>query len=151
MNITKQTISQIEEIVSISFWKGSNESTPEKADSVYLGYFVNGECLYITIKCPKKQEVTLEWVKSKIEKSLSPSTKSNLHRFDNLATLIGGCSPNLYGLGKSNWFEKDDNDEIDNKLNEMGIEYKKEYSLEHFVIRYKISTKKENLEKIKAL
>jgi hypothetical protein len=115
-------------------------------DCDYLA-FVNP---YKTIRLPKKQLVTLEWVLSKLyeqkefvnlSKSISKLINTNMN-----------CYPTSYGIGIFCFFGMpSDITDVESYLNKNNIEFINEYSQAHWVYRFKISKKNENIKKLKTL
>ena len=100
---------------------------------------------------PKK--ITLEWIDKKL------NTNTNYRNFTlNFKKLVkfGNIYPTSYGIGYSCLFsnkEKMDEDLglITKELNDKKIKFSTEYSDAMYVLRFIISTKKENIEKINSL
>ena len=106
-----------------------------------------------TIKLPKKKLITIEWIMNKINsdktfKSFAKEFKKLIEKkisgtFDVYAT--------TYGIGVSIFHNHDKENQIktiENLLKEKGIKYNLEYSDAFYVLRFKISKSKENIEKI---
>ena len=116
--------------------------------------FVN----FKTFRLPKKKLVDLEWIMNKWN-----SEKAFVSFVEDFKTLLQergykhsiNCYPTSYGIGVFVMLGHRDNikkmkSDIDNLMNEIGVDYRNEYSDAGWVFRYVISKKKENIDKIKA-
>lgn len=107
----------------------------------------------------KSKEITADYVLKLVEKNekaysgvygefaLKMQALLKEHKIDNRFAIY----PTTYGIGVwifFNYHADDDIQFVTKILDERGIEYYNEFSDRHFVYRYKVSKKKENLEKI---
>ena len=141
MKISKETIGRLNEL-GYNVWAHDSSMKPvsfEKGNYIYIDYR--------SIKTPAAKEVTVEWLLNKIGSSyinLSTYLKS---LFDTLSIY-----PASYGIGVCSLigFEKDV-DSVKNKLSDLGITYRCEYSECRFVYRFILSKEKENINILKSL
>lgn len=122
----------------------------EKFDCVTItGFDKEGYYIGKWFKTPKKKEVTLSYIMNKINYETVYRNLTNV-----FAKLCKKTSfyPTTYGFGiEVIWGMKDYEDEIEminKKLENMGIEYRNEFSEAGWVYRYVISKNKSNLDKI---
>jgi hypothetical protein len=107
-------------------------------------------------KLPKKKLVDFDWVMGKI--NTDKVYQSFTENFKKLLTIKGyqnsiNVYPTSYGIGifVMYQFRSEINrlkEDVNSLLDEYGIEYSSEYSDAGWVFRYKISKKKENIEKL---
>ena len=142
MKISKETICTLNGL-GYNVWahdSNMNAVSFEKGDHIYIDYR--------SIKTPKGKEVTAEWLLNKI----SDNGYINLSGY--LAGLFGTLSvyPASYGIGVASLigFEKDV-DSVKNKLNDLGITYRCEYSECRFVYRFIISKDSKNMRVLESL
>jgi len=114
--------------------------------------FIHNQKKSKTFKLPKKLDY--DWIAKKVDIFLDGSYKNLSGIFSSLVN--GFTYSTSYGIGYSCLFsdkEKFDSDTklIENKLNNLGIEFKAQFSDARYILRYIISTKKENLDVIKGL
>lgn len=126
------------------------------ADTLYIWYGDKGRMVVQKVSI-KSKEITEDYVLKLIEKN-EKSYKGIYGNFaDKMNKLIAGRAsqlsiyPTTYGIGI--WifynFKAEENiTYVENILKEKGIEYYNEYSDARYVYRFKISKKKENLERI---
>ena len=123
-----------------------NEVTYEKAVHLEIYTF---EPHYITMSFKLPKNLTLEWVSKKIETKLNQ--KSNYKRlFDGLN--LAGFYNTTYGVGvfMPSWNENRIK-ELEQRLNDLNIEYKTQYSDAHWVFRFVFSKSEKNINKINSL
>lgn len=164
MNISKETIKILEEQYIISFIDDNlRDSTPEKATQLAVHWEKidntgnnDNDLLYVGeyIKAPKK-EITIDYVANKISKK---SVFKNFCNYFNgiIEKYRFNAYPTSYGIGIFVILGFRDNINetkylIESSLNELGIEFKTEYSDAHWVFRYKISKSTENIKRIERL
>ena len=142
MKISKETISDLKKM-GYDVWahdSNMNAVSFEKGDYIYIDYR--------SIKTPKKQEVTTEWLLNKI------SDKSYINLSGYLSSLFNTVCvySTSYGIGVSSLigFEKDA-ESVKNTLNVLGLKYRCEYSECRFVYRFILSKEEENLNILKSL
>jgi len=114
--------------------------------------FVDSGLKNKTYKLPKK--VTLKWIISKINSFEDVKYKNLSSIFNKACTSYTYATS--YGFGYSCTYKtkeafKKDTDFIENKLNTIGIEFKTQMSDGGWVLRYIISSKKENLQKLNSI
>lgn len=100
-------------------------------------------------KTPKAKEVTLDYIMNKVNEESIYRNLSNL--FSKLCKNIP-VYPTTYGIGIDAFYNREMRKEIkmvEDKLNELGIEYRNEFSEAGYVYRFVISKKSVNLKKIK--
>lgn len=166
MNISKETISQLEEICTFRFTKdGYDDCDVNDATEIQIGYEkLNGNIIdekgyiinYIgkAVKATKK-EISIDYLLNRIN---TDKTFENFTKYFN--KLLHGTGINAYpasygigifvAIGFRNNIDKTKND-IESKLNELNIKYITGYSDAGWVFRYKISKSKENINLIKKL
>jgi len=145
MNISEETIKAIEEMYSVTWFdEQGNDVHPTKATEILFGH-LNEEDLsevpYIgkSFKLPKKKEVTLDYLLSKL--NTEKIYKNFSEKFNKIVKLNGiTCYPTSYGIGVFVAFAfresiKDIKAKIENALNEHGIEYTTQYSDAGWVFR----------------
>jgi len=142
-----------------------NETTFDKITKITIGFYNPNkdknnydEAVYIgkTIKLPKKKQVDVRFILDKINsesvyKSFADEFSKLLKKKFNIGNGLS-VYPTTYGIGIFVLFNhnaRDTKRKIDELLNELGIEYYNEFSDAKYVYRYKISKKKENIDKIK--
>lgn len=143
------------------------DESPETTN-IYVGFHVlNGtiddfgketvevEGINKTIKIPKNKLVTPEYILDKINKektfkNFSKDFKKLLNKagFDGVSVY-----PTTYGIGIFIPFSNIEKTKksVESILDKYNIEYKNEYSDARWVLRYKISKKRENIEKLKTI
>lgn len=161
MNIKKETIERfIKETglnVKIGFFNGWNNfynkidfSKVKEYDCVTICGFTNeGENVSKWFKSPKNKEVTFEYIMNKVNQESIYRNLSDL--FSKLCKNIP-VYPTTYGIGVDAFYNQYMCNEIkiiEDKLNELGIEYRNEFSEAGYVYRFVISKKSINLQKIK--
>ena len=163
MNISKQTISELNELYSFSFWDydSCNEVSVEKANSICIGFSKDetgniDELITKTIKVPSKKEITTDYIINKLN---SDKTYNSFAEY--FQKLLGKESnmnvyPTTYGIGifvAIGYRNSIDitKVKISNLLNELGVKYENEYSGAGWVFRYKISKTKENISLIESI
>ncbi len=157
MNISPETLKQLDALYTYFFMdEYMNEVQAEKGTILHIGYarpIGDEEPEYISkdIKATKK-ETTLEYILDKI--NAHSVYKSFATHFGKLLKPMGlNAYPTTYGIGifvvlMRNKTSEAIQTEIDTLLNNLGIEYKTEYSNAHWVFRYKISKSTANIERI---
>lgn len=122
-------------------------------------YIHYGADRMISRSCGKCEIITKERVLSLIEKD-NKSYEGAYGKFtDQLRQLIKrdgkleyfNVYPTTYGIGVwviYNWHLDDDLKYMDELMKKVGLEYSNEYSLAKWVFRYKISKKRDNLQKL---
>lgn len=144
MRITKETISKLNEL-GYDVWahdNNCNEVPFEKGSYIYIDYR--------SVKIPKQKEVTVEWVLDKISKESSYRNLSNYLR--KLFSSTMSVYPASYGIGINSLFGFKNNVEmVENKLRELGLKYRCEFSDCRFVYRFIISTDTVNMNILKSL
>lgn len=109
-------------------------------DGTYIGKFFN---------VPKSKEVTLDYIMNKLNQESVYRNLSDM--FSKLCKNLA-VYPTTYGIGIDAFYNFGLDDEIkqvEDKLNELGIEYRTEFSEARYVYRFVISKKSINLQKIK--
>jgi hypothetical protein len=147
--------------ISFSLWDDyMNDDVKEKdATSMNVYNFTDGFLDMKTLKLPKKKLVDFDWVMNKInsEKTYKNFTES----FKKLLASKGyknsiNVYPTSYGIGVFVAMSyRNQTEEIKQNINELletyRIDYTNESSDAGWVFRYKISKKKENIEKLNEL
>jgi hypothetical protein len=121
---------------------------------IYIGFFDDVHVMR-TFRVPKKKEVTVEWLLDKIGQATT--YKNFTEEFKKLLKLKGYTNgvtvyPTSYGIGVFVPFTsniKEIHKNITELLDELKIQYWNEYSRARWVLRYKISKKSENIERLK--
>lgn len=158
MNISKETIKQLESEFSILFYdNNANIVKPENATELSVIYRYVGEnieLIHKTIKATKK-ETTYDYVLNKIN---SESVYKDFSVYFNQLVKKYSFSayPTTYGIGVfiAVGFRESINKakhQIENELNNLGIKFTTEYSNAMYVFRYKISKEQENVNRIKKI
>jgi DNA polymerase III sliding clamp (beta) subunit (PCNA family) len=155
-NIQKNILSLLEEITN-SYWyftdkNFSNTQNIENADYIRSAFDKDGDFVDYNVKIPEKKFLDIDYVIQQINKKNIYTSFAN--KFSELLKKEGisyNAYPTTYGIGififaNSNY--KEDIDKIEKLLDKTNIEYYKEYSDAHFVLRFKISKSKENISKI---
>ena len=130
-------------LVDLNF-DGINENEP------YL-FIINGTRSR-THRLPKKLKT--EWIQNKISKFInSKSQYINLIKTFKKLDIKGGIYYTSFGFSfctfmKSKERFEQDNNRIKAHLNDLGIEYSNEFSDACWVYRYRISQRKENIDRI---
>lgn len=155
MNISKETIKKLEELGYVVFGMSGYKSTDEGLsfnDAEYLVVSLsNDESFYIkSLKTPKVKEVTVDWVLSKIERE---SSYKNLSQY--LRKIFGysiSVYPASYGIGIDTLGEyKRTAKTVSDKLNELGLKFRNEFSNAAWVYRFVISRDKDNMRILESL
>lgn len=161
MNISKETIERfIKETglnIKIGFFNGWDNfynkidfSKIKEYDCITIcGFTHDGENISKWFKTPKTKEVTFDYIMNKLNQESIYRNLSDL--FSKLCKNIP-VYPTTYGIGVDAFYNRDMSKEIrmiEDKLNELGIEYRNEFSEAGYVYRFVISKKSVNLEKIK--
>ena len=126
------------------------------ADTIYIRYGDKGRMVVQKVSV-KSKEITEDYVMKLIEKNEKSYNGIYGNFADKMNKLIAGRTsqlsiyPTTYGIGV--WifynFKAEENiTYVENILKEKGIEYYNEFSDAHYVYRFKISKKRENLERI---
>jgi len=143
--ITNQELDQVRTdyngLVSIIDWNGSPE----------LFCAINGKKK--SFKLPKNADIT--WVNTKISNWLN-AEYSNLRPVFEKLGIKGNIYYTSFGFSYDCFFKnaetmKIETAELSKALDNIGIEYKNEYSDAFWVYRYKISQSKSNIDKINNL
>ena len=106
---------------------------------------------------PLSLHVTTGWIAKKIELMFAyHSTWINITHIFKQLQLPGDIYFTSFGFSYDCFFKgdkkfKSDNEILSNRLKELGIEFTNEFSDAYWVFRYRISKKKENLDKINNL
>nr|WP_302584797.1 hypothetical protein [Paraprevotella clara]DAV71935.1 MAG TPA: hypothetical protein [Caudoviricetes sp.] len=155
MNITKETISKLEEF-------GYNVWADDKYGFVDMDDYKNATHIGIgtksdsddwfckSFKTPNEKEVTVEWVLSKINKESSYKNLSQYLRriFDYSISVY----PASYGIGVDTFGNyKVTAKNISDKLEELGLKYRNEFSEGRWVYRFIVSKDSENMRILKSL
>lgn len=162
MIITKETIEKLKENnihleTEISLFDNDLDcdvmKSIDKATTIYLSPEKwNGEYFSKTLKAPKKKEVTVEWIMNKLN---ADSIYVNISRY--LAKIFSSqginCYPTSYGVGVDTLFHVNQKtrDMVAQKLNELGLKFRNEYSSAHWVYRFVISKDAENMRIMQSL
>ena len=128
---------------------------PYEYDRLYIEY--DGK-LIIKKENIKSKEITIDYIDKLIAKNEKAYSgyygefAKNMQRLLKENGLANDFSvyPTTYGIGVwviCNWNAKDDIDKVTQILDERGIEYYNEYSEAHWVYRYKVSKKADNIAK----
>lgn len=158
MIISQETVDKLKEIYgkSIYFNKENhdydNECDPKEANYIGVGFTPDGDYIGAYFAAPKKKEVTLEWALNKINaKSEYISFVEDFNKLLKKKHLDVSAYPTTYGIGIFSFHHASlkDSGKIDDLLNELGIQFKKEFSDARYVLRYKISKNSINMGKIK--
>lgn len=110
----------------------------------------------LRIKLPKKKFVDAGYIIDKVIKRVSTGSTNFRHIFEKLLNITGySIYSTSFGFSVSTWQLSDDFHKDVNKISDLldrhGVEYKNEYSDAHWVYRFKISKKRENLDKLKQI
>lgn len=161
MIISKETIDRfVKETglnVKIGYFDGWNDSynkidfsnIKEYNCITICGFTHDGFNVTKWFKTPKAKEITFDYIMTKINQESVYRNLSDL--FSKLCKNIP-VYPTTYGIGIDAFYNREMSNEIkmvENKLNELGIEYRNEFSEAGYVYRFVISKKSVNLEKIK--
>jgi len=108
-----------------------------------------------TIKLPKTKTIDKSYIKNEIEKWLNSKYK-NLQKVFSILNIKGDIYYTSFGFSYVCWFKEQgqfnkDITSIKNKLNELNIKYKNEFSDAMWVYRFRISKNINNLNKIKKI
>jgi hypothetical protein len=138
MNILDITIKKLTDDFGIpTFFKGCNIVSKEDATELQITYDKEGEYVGIKYKSNKKTEITYDDITT-----IKEVKKTNPGIFKELSIKCGcESSHTLYGLSLCciNPHFRENEEKLDKKLKNLGIESKKEYSDNRLVLRYKIS------------
>lgn len=161
MNISKETIERFIKETGLNikigsfdgwsdFYKNIDFSMIKEYDCITIIGFTR-ECENISkwFKTPKNKEVTFDYIMNKLNQESIYRNLSDL--FSKLCKNIP-VYPTTYGIGVDAFFNRDMKNEIkfiEDKLKELGIEYRNEFSEAGYVYRFVISKKSVNLERIK--
>lgn len=155
MTITSETISKMKDLGyiieavddrcnKISFTKGNKlfiyRSKWEDDDSVF----------YMVIKTPKQKEVTVEWILSKLDRESSYKNLSQYLRqiFDYSISIY----PASYGIGVDTFGGyKASAKKVSEKLEELGLKYRTEFSDAGWVYRFIVSKGSDNMKILESL
>ena len=148
MNISKETINKIEDLGYYVWGRTGLRCTDDK-DAEYLVVVINDDIR--EFKTPKVKEVTLEWVLDRLNKE---SAYKNLREY--LVKVFGysiGIYPASYGVGIDNMFGryKTDAEKVSEKLKELGLKFRNEFSDAAWVYRFVISRDKDNMRILESL
>jgi len=113
-----------------------------------------GETIWERFKLPKRKEVDLEWIMSKLNKD-----KVYESFVENFKELLEGIEieekfsvyPTTYGIGLHVMFSREPRklmETISSELSKKNIEHHTEYSDAHYVFRFVISKSSENIERM---
>lgn len=156
MLISKETILMLESSYVIGFYDNYYNEVPAPQATRLSIHFEKhgndiGEMINKTMKAAKK-ELTFECVIGSIFKdSICESFAPIFEQFLSTKGLNVGVYATTYGIGLNlvfNCNQQEQASKIDNILKELGIEYKNEFSDTRWVLRYKISKSKLNVNKI---
>lgn len=158
MNYEKDLFKKLEDAgYSAICYKGDgwDEVDPKECTEINISNWNEGVVAKV-IRVPKKKEVTFEWIMNKLNSEAIYENFS--HKFKKLLEEKGyrnsiNVYPTSYGIGFFVMFNfRNENskikNDIDSILNKYDIEYTNERSDAGWVFRYKISKKKENIEKL---
>ena len=147
------------------------DESPETTN-IYIGFHaLNGtikelqdgkdievEGIHKTFRVPKKKLITPDYIISKVNKEnvFMDFSKGFKKLLINAGYSGSGMSiyPTSYGIGVFVIFSsglEQIKENIENTLSRYGIEYSNEYSDARWVFRYRISKKKENIDKLNCL
>lgn len=161
MNISKETIERFIKETGLNikiglfngwsdFYKNIDFSMIKEYDCItIIGFTREGENISKWFKTPKNKEVTFDYIMNKLNQESIYRNLSDL--FSKLCKNIP-VYPTTYGIGVDAFFNRDMKNEIkfiEDKLKELGIEYRNEFSEAGYVYRFIISKKSVNLQKIK--
>ena len=152
MNISKETIKKIEDLGYYVWGRTGLRCTDDGLsykDAEYLVVVINDDIR--EFKTPKVKEVTLEWVLDRLNKE---SAYKNLREY--LVKVFGysiGIYPASYGVGIDNMFgrSKTDAEKVSEKLKELGLKFRNEFSDAAWVYRFVISRDKDNMRILESL
>lgn len=156
MKITKETISKLNQL-GYNVWgckgyKTTDEGLSYKqAENLVVVLDTNDDFIIKDFKAPKEKEVTVEWVLSKINKE---SSYKNLSQY--LRKVFGysiSVYPASYGIGIDTFggHHKEIASKITDKLKELGLKYRNEFSDAAWVYRFIISKDSENMKILESL
>jgi hypothetical protein len=152
MNISKETIEQLETLYTISFIDDNyNDVSIDKASILIIGFEKEGNYIGKTIKATKK-EITLDYILNKINsENVYKNFCNTFKKLLNETSLT--IYPTSYGIGV--WVALSSRNQsnnlkgkIETLLKKHNILYTNEYSDAGWVFRYKISKSKDNINKI---
>jgi len=155
MNISKETIKKLESLGYVVFGMKGYKSTDEGLcfnDAEHLVVSIeNADSFYIkSLKTPKAKEVTVDWVLSKIEKESSYKNLSQyLRKVFGYTISVYSAS---YGIGVDTLGGyKQTAKTVSDKLNELGLKFRNEFSDAAWVYRFIISKDKDNMRILESL
>lgn len=142
--------------------ENADRKTPRKvndwynADTLYIRYGDKGRMVVQKVSV-KSKEITEDYVMSLIEKNDKMYNGFYGEFTDKMNKLLGdkrnnlSCYPTTYGIGV--WlfcnFKADEHiAEVEKIMKDRGIEYYNEFSDKKYVYRFKVSKKRENLERL---
>jgi len=152
MNISQETIAKLEESLGLVSFFNRNNITEDltTADELIIYHYNNGEHCGVKVKATKK-ETTFERVLQEVEKK-KIKLPSDFRQFEPLAKLSGIAEFTCYGLSLCTISRQEKKEkQLDAFLDNLGINYSKEYSDAQWVMRYKISKSRENLARVAAI
>ena len=136
-----------------------DNTSPDKATTIYLGFTTEGDMVGKTIKLPKRDKFTVKSILEKLQDS--KVYESFTDNFRNLLRKEGFSDgltvyPTTYGVGVFVGFGfKDRIDSLKNKIQKIldsyDLNYSTEFSDAQMVFRYKISKSKQNINKLNNL
>lgn len=156
MKITKETISRLNEL-GYNVWgrkgyKTTDDGLPYKqAENLVVVLETNNDFIIKDLKTPKEKEVTIEWLLSKINKESNYKNLSQyLRRVFEYSVFV---YPASYGIGIDTFggHHKEIADKISNKLKELGLKYRNEFSDAAWVYRFIISKDSESMKILESL
>jgi len=109
-----------------------------------------------TIQLPKKKAITEEYIMERVSKVLDSNYENLRSVFSKLDLKTGKIYFTSFGfsymcaLRKREEFNKDIK-KLQEKLDKLGIKYKNEFSDAGWVYRFKISKKRDNIERIRKI
>ena len=146
MNISKDTICRLQglEYNPVSLNDNCDEVSFDQGTVLYINY--------TSLKAPKKKEITVDWILSKLNKnSLFDGLSGHLKK------VLGNKSgfsiyATSYGIGVEALRNMESNAmAVTDLLNSLGIRFKNEFSESGWVFRFVVSKDKENMRLISAL
>lgn len=156
MKITQETISKLNEL-GYNVWaynpcRPTNIDDYKNATHIGIGMIIesNDDWFCKSFKTPKGKEVTVEWVLTKINKE---SSYKNLSQY--LRKIFGysiSVYPASYGIGVDTLGNyKVTAKNVSDKLEELGVKYRNEFSEGRWVYRFIVSKDKENMRILESL
>lgn len=155
MNIKQETIQKIKDF-GYTIWGDfgcngwiENDQDFETATHIVItslyAYKVN------RFKAPKSKEITFDWIMNKLSQESS---------YKNLCTYLSkvfnysiNIYPTSYGVGVDTFLgkHKESSEKVAEKLSELGLKYRNEFSDAHWVYRFIISKCEDNMKILKSL